>query len=171
MDVAPTMLDQFTDALERLEVDWTRTSTSDFQKALATAVIEPAVGAELPFDGARLAGSAVTLDPTPADLEAARTGVTAAWGGIAEYGSLIISYTRGDAALASLFPPLHVAVLRASDVAPNLPAALRCIGGRLREGPAQFVLATGPSATADMGALVRGAHGPEHVHVIILEDQ
>jgi len=32
-------------------------------------------------------------------------------------------------------------------------------------------LATGPSATADMGALVRGAHGPERVHVLLIDDR
>jgi L-lactate dehydrogenase complex protein LldG len=32
------------------------------------------------------------------------------------------------------------------------------------------VLATGPSATADMGELVLGAHGPESVHVVILDE-
>jgi len=32
-----------------------------------------------------------------------------------------------------------------------------------------FVFITGPSATADMGPLVRGVHGPHRLHIIILE--
>jgi len=30
------------------------------------------------------------------------------------------------------------------------------------------VFVTGPSATADMGPLVRGVHGPHQLHVIVL---
>jgi len=33
------------------------------------------------------------------------------------------------------------------------------------------ILATGPSATADMGDLVLGAHGPRAVHALLLEDR
>ncbi|TKX83368.1 hypothetical protein EXE43_24625, partial [Halorubrum sp. SS5] len=32
------------------------------------------------------------------------------------------------------------------------------------------VFATGPSATADMGGLVHGAHGPKEVHVVLLRE-
>jgi L-lactate dehydrogenase complex protein LldG len=31
-----------------------------------------------------------------------------------------------------------------------------------------FVFITGPSATADMGPLVRGVHGPHRQHVIVV---
>ena len=31
-----------------------------------------------------------------------------------------------------------------------------------------FVFITGPSATADMGPLVRGVHGPHRLHIIVL---
>jgi L-lactate dehydrogenase complex protein LldG len=31
-----------------------------------------------------------------------------------------------------------------------------------------FVFITGPSATADMGPLVRGVHGPHRLHVIVV---
>ena len=33
-----------------------------------------------------------------------------------------------------------------------------------------FTFITGPSATADMGPLVRGVHGPGKLHIIVLED-
>jgi len=32
-------------------------------------------------------------------------------------------------------------------------------------------MATGPSATGDMGALVQGVHGPSEVHVIVVESE
>ncbi len=86
----------------------------------------------------------------------------------------MLESTPDGAEQTSLFPDLHVAVLRASDVLPDMGAAFERLGPRLREGRTpganrSAIIATGPSATADMGALVRGAHGPREVHVVILE--
>ena len=39
------------------------------------------------------------------------------------------------------------------------------------EGNKSVVLATGPSATADMGTLVHGVHGPKDVHVVLVTDR
>lgn len=41
----------------------------------------------------------------------------------------------------------------------------------IRGGTGQAIIATGPSATADMGGLVKGAHGPIDVTVVLLEDR
>lgn len=101
-------------------------------------------------------------------LDQARTGVSAARLAIASYGSLVLDYDGAGEAV-SLLPTRHVAVVRATDVVPDMKAAFQRIGPLLRARPSSLVLATGPSATADMGALVRGAHGPETVHVLILE--
>jgi L-lactate dehydrogenase complex protein LldG len=69
-------------------------------------------------------------------------------------------------AAASLLAPLHVALLRAE----NIVARPRDLFAAGAVGLAQdFVFITGPSATADMGPLVRGVHGPHRLHVIILE--
>ncbi|MFW5900663.1 MAG: LUD domain-containing protein, partial [Halodesulfurarchaeum sp.] len=38
-------------------------------------------------------------------------------------------------------------------------------------GDLSGILATGPSATADMGATVHGVHGPSEVHVIVVTDR
>jgi L-lactate dehydrogenase complex protein LldG len=51
-----------------------------------------------------------------------------------------------------------------------MPEAFSWLGERIREDRGSAVVATGPSATADMGALVRGAHGPKEVHVVILDE-
>jgi L-lactate dehydrogenase complex protein LldG len=158
----------FLESLDRLEVGWTRVSREDVAGALAEAIETPAVGAPLPFDGLSLGETDVTMEPTPAELEAARTGVTAAHVGIASYGSIVIQGGPDATEAASLFPERHVAVLCAADIVPDMSAALQELGPVLRETATTAILATGPSATADMGALVRGAHGPEHVHVIIV---
>jgi L-lactate dehydrogenase complex protein LldG len=49
-----------------------------------------------------------------------------------------------------------------------MAAAFEWLGEVLRETRGSAVLATGPSATADMGALVQGAHGPKEVHVVVI---
>jgi L-lactate dehydrogenase complex protein LldG len=51
----------------------------------------------------------------------------------------------------------------------DMPAAFERIGELIREGRDDLILTTGPSATADMGALVKGAHGPREVHVVLIE--
>jgi len=48
--------------------------------------------------------------------------------------------------------------------------AFAWLGPRARDESIDVVLATGPSATADMGGLVHGAHGPKEVHVVLLRD-
>ncbi len=161
----------FETALDRLDVGWTRTTADEFAPALSTVLREPAVGAPLPFENVSLDDLPVTLHPTPAELESAATGVTAAGLGIAEYGSVVLQATSEGTEPVSLFPDRHVAVLRERDVVADMPAAFEWLAEAFREGRDSAIVATGPSATADMGALVRGAHGPKDVHVIVLIDQ
>jgi len=163
--------DLFLESLDRLAVEWTCTSANDLVSVLTEVIVEPVVGAPLPFEGLSLEGSGVTLDPTPSEVDAAQTGVTAVWMAVADYGTVVIQSAPDATEAASLFPALHVAVLRASDVVPDMETAFARLGPALREQPTTAILATGPSATADMGALVRGAHGPERVHVILIADR
>jgi len=162
-------LDRFTSSLDRLEVGWTRTDEASLADALERVIEPPGVGVPLPFDGVSLAALGVTLDPTPNEIEAARTGVTPVRMGIADYGSVVIEGGEDATEAVSLFSERHVAVLQVDDLVPDMEAAFRQIGALLREAPRSLILATGPSATADMGALVKGAHGPKEVHVLILE--
>lgn len=146
-----------------------RTTTENFDGTLADCLESPAVGATLPFDDVSLPDSVVT-SPTPSDLEAAKTGVTAARFAVADYGSVAIESTAGGEEPVSLWPEHHVAILAESDVVPDMNHGIERIGELVRSG-GDVVLATGPSATADMGELVVGAHGPQKVSVIVLEDQ
>lgn len=163
-------VESFLEALDRLDVGWTRTSVKTFPSDLAREIQEPAVGAPLPFDELSLEESNVAVRPTPGQLRDARTGVTAARLGIAEYGTLVIESAPDSTEAASLFSERHVAVLLASAVVPTMADAFERLGPMLRTDPTTAVLATGPSATADMGALVRGAHGPKEVHVFLVDD-
>jgi L-lactate dehydrogenase complex protein LldG len=159
---------RFQDSLADLEVGVSRTEPASFEATLEGIVDNPVVGTPLPFDGVSLPGW-VDDEPSPRTLEAATTGVTAASFGIVDYGSVVLPSTEDGAEQVSLFPDLHVAVLREADLVPDMPTAIDRLGPTLRDG-GSAILATGPSATADMGSLVKGAHGPKAVHVVLLEE-
>ena len=162
---------QFESSLDEIDVMQSRTSSEAFQQELKRTVPEPAVGVPIPIDGVSLDEAPITTDPTPKELEPAKTGVSPAGIGIASYGTLVIEDTPGGAESVSLFPDLHVAVVRASDIVESMSAAFERLGPLIRDEGSSAIPETGPSATADMGALVRGAHGPENVHVIIITDR
>ncbi len=161
----------FEGSLDGLEVTHARTAAADLSGAVREAVVEPAVGAPLPWADLSLSGTGVNREPTPAELGAAETGVTAAGAGIADEGTIVVQSRPGGDEPASLYPPRHVAVLRASDLVADVSAALSWLGAEFAAGRDSAVLATGASATADMGETVRGVHGPSEVHVVLVEDR
>jgi L-lactate dehydrogenase complex protein LldG len=160
----------FTRKLDQIEVDWSKTSSGEFVTVLSEVIVPPAVGSPLSLDAPGLPERLITPKPTPTDLKSARTGITRAHLGIATYGTIVLKQDNDWTEPVSLFPPLHVAVLRKSDIVPDMSSAFEWLAEAMTDHRASLVMATGPSATADMGALVRGAHGPESVHVIILSD-
>ena len=160
----------FESSLSEIGVELVRTTAEEFESTLAPLLDVPAVGTPLPFAGVALP-DAVETDPTVADLEAAKTGVTAAGYGVADYGSVVIQGGPAGEEPVSLYADEHVAVVAASDVLPDMEATFDRLAEDVREGTGQAVIATGPSATADMGALVKGAHGPIEVTVVLLEDR
>jgi len=161
-------LSTFEEALADLGVDLTRTTVDEFATTLDDIVRDPAVGVALPFDVTY--PDSVTVDPTSAGLERATTGVTPASFGVANYGSVFLPSTADGAEPVSLYPELHVPVVRADDILPDLPEALDRFGETARDDDASAIVATGPSATADMGDLIFGAHGPKAVHVVMLDE-
>lgn len=163
------LLPAFEDSLTELEVASSRTTSENFGETLNDVLVEPVVGAPLPFESVRLPDS-IRTNPTPDELHAAETGVTALGAGIADYGSVIVQSRPGGDEPISLYPPLHVGVLRASDLVPDMPAAISWLEDEFDAGRDTAVLTSGPSATGDMGELVRRVHGPLDVHVITLTD-
>jgi L-lactate dehydrogenase complex protein LldG len=159
--------DQFAATAAEYGVELTRVPADEATTAIADLTEKPAVGAPLPWDRVDLP-EGVPTDPTPADLDAAVTGVTGARLAVADYGSVFLPGTTEGAEPVSLFVDRHVFVLRERDVVPNMAAAFDRLGDRLREERASGILATGPSATADMGALVQGAHGPKEVRGVVV---
>ena len=95
-------------------------------------------------------------------------GITDAFAGVAHSGSICVCIDHDYAGFISLLSRFHVAVLPVENIVER-PADLfrpdRLNGDGLRRN---FVFITGPSATADMGPLVRGVHGPHRLHVIVV---
>lgn len=147
------------------------TTAAAFAETLTGIVQAPALGTPLPYDGVTLAGTGVETEFSPGDLEAASTGVTAATVGIADYGTVTIPSSSAGEELVSLYTPHHVAVVASSDVVAGMPEAYERLGEVFGDGSDTQILATGPSATADMGTLVQGVHGPHETHVVVLEDR
>jgi L-lactate dehydrogenase complex protein LldG len=95
--------------------------------------------------------------------------VTGAAGAVADTGAIILRPSADEPRLMSLVPPVHVAVLRADTVFASLTEAMQA--GRWPEDmPANMVLVSGPSKTADIElVLAFGVHGPKELVVLIVE--
>lgn len=159
----------FETSLEGLTDSVTRVEGASLGDVLAERVVTPAVGVPLPYEGDPLGAASVTTDWDASDLEAARTGVTPAGMGIADYGTVTVRSTEAGDELVALYPGRHVAVVDAADVVPDMTAAFERLGEEFDAGQRTQVLATGPSATADMGGLIQGVHGPNEIHVVVVE--
>ncbi|MFJ2360134.1 lactate utilization protein C [Pseudomonas fluorescens] len=104
------------------------------------------------------------FNDTPASL-------TGTLGAIAATGSLILWPTREEPRLMSLVPPVHFALLKASEIRDNFYQVQQEF--EWAQGmPTNALLVSGPSKTADIEqVLAYGAHGPKDLVVLILEDQ
>lgn len=103
------------------------------------------------------------------DLDAGITGVESA---IAETGTLVCSSGPGRPRGLSLVPPLHVALVRKSQIVADLIDHLRLSpASPPAELSSSTVFITGPSKTADIeGVLITGVHGPREVHILLIDD-
>lgn len=110
----------------------------------------------------------VRAEPSAQEMVNSPAGVTEAFAGVARTGSVCIDVGYQRTGMASLLAPLHIAVLAAETIVPQPRDLFRSdmLGGKGLTR--SFVFITGPSATADMGPLVRGVHGPHHLHIIVL---
>ncbi|MAT98040.1 MAG: hypothetical protein CL608_12915 [Anaerolineaceae bacterium] len=110
--------------------------------------------------------SRVGLD---ADVRVGITGVDAA---LAATGSLVLMSGNGRFRASSLLPPIHIAVLTAGQIVPDLEswwAARKVSGLEQTRQHSNIAVITGPSRTADIAMqLVMGMHGPRELHLVLL---
>lgn len=101
---------------------------------------------------------------------AADIGITSADWGIAETGTLVMRARPGHERLASLLPPVHVAIIERAQLLPDLLDLFHQLRGEgLENLPSNITLITGPSKTGDIELqLTTGVHGPGQWHVIVV---
>jgi L-lactate utilization protein LutC len=99
------------------------------------------------------------------DVAAAVTVMPAA---IAETGSVAWHASARTPRLATLAPPVHVAVVPQDRIMPDMADYFAWLAQR-GIGTSNATLITGPSKTADIeGTLITGVHGPGKVEIVIV---
>jgi len=114
----------------------------------------------------------------------AEIGITGVDFALAESGTLVVTSLTEGSQLASLAPPVHVALYRREQVMATLEEVLfrlpglpglpvpgdRAASNKLDWGRS-VVFITGTSRTADIEQiLIRGVHGPRDVHAVLIEE-
>jgi L-lactate utilization protein LutC len=101
---------------------------------------------------------------------AADVGITSCDFALAETGSLVMLARPGQERVASLLPPLHIAMVERAQILPDVYDAADRMQALGFDGlPSNAVLITGPSKTGDMELeLTTGVHGPGRWCVIII---
>jgi L-lactate dehydrogenase complex protein LldG len=99
------------------------------------------------------------------------TGLTRAQWGVAESGTIVVDSASEQLRLATMLAETHVAVLPAANLRADLFVLEGELNRTLAQAPGYLAFITGPSRTADIElVLTLGAHGPRHLHVLLLED-
>ena len=106
---------------------------------------------------------------TQGDLRAfcarADVGLSGAEAALAETGTIVVSSGRGKSRMATLLPPVHLALVPLSCLTPDI---FTWAAERTGEMPANKVFISGPSKTADIEfTLTLGVHGPGRLVVVL----
>jgi L-lactate dehydrogenase complex protein LldG len=128
-----------------------------------------------------------TLAKMPRDTRrtmilAAEVGITSADYAIAETGTLAMFARPGHERLASLAPPLHIAIIERQQILPDLFDLFAILGEQgyntaaepntsSNRLPSNVTLITGPSKTGDIELqLTTGVHGPGEWRIIVIDE-
>ncbi len=125
----------------------------------------------IPLPGLADALAQAKIEVTP-ESTTARVGLTGADAALAGTGSLVLVSGPGKPRQPALLPSLHIAIITAEQIVPNLDTWIADQRDndfeRIRSASSSVVI-SGPSRTGDIAnILVTGVHGPGEVHVLIL---
>ena len=99
------------------------------------------------------------------------TGVSHAYGSIAETGTLMLVSGTDNPTTLNFLPENHIVVLDAASVKGDLETLMRELRQTYGKGemPRTVNLVTGPSRSGDIEQkIILGAHGPRALHVIVV---
>jgi L-lactate dehydrogenase complex protein LldF len=106
----------------------------------------------------------------------ADAGISGANLAIAESGTLVLVSNEGNARLVTTLPPVHIALVTTEKFVETLEQATTLlkaliIGSSGLKMTSYVSFITGPSKTTDIEKeLVTGVHGPEELHIVILDN-
>lgn len=147
-------------ATQALEAFW-----SILEKDQSVLCWEPE---RIPIDGLAEQLSTRGIEVAAVNDGQVRVGLTGVSAALAATGSLVMMSGDGRHRLTSLLPDVHVVVLLASQIVPDLEQWIQSSPNAFRE-PSNTVIITGPSKTADIAQeLIKGAHGPRQVHILLI---
>jgi len=117
---------------------------------------------ELPTDGGR--GGILS------EYDQAEVGITGSLAAFADTGTVVLSTASRRSLLPSLLPAVHLVIVRAKDIYPNMEAWLEAGGSHFVANSSNVALISGPSRTADIEMnLTIGVHGPGQVIAVVIE--
>lgn len=103
-----------------------------------------------------------------------RVGITGATSAFAATGSMVLASGAGRYRTTSLLPDRHIALIKPEQILPDFETWQQL---QQQDSYPAFTqssnttIVTGPSKTADIAQeLIKGAHGPREVHIIILSE-
>ena len=105
-------------------------------------------------------------------------GVSRAFGGVAETGTLVFLSGPNNPTSNNFLPPTLIAVVAAEDIAGNYEQVWDRIRLQYKKSPDTSTILprtvnwiTGPSRSADIElTLLLGAHGPQRLHIVVVDD-
>ncbi|WP_280239174.1 LutC/YkgG family protein [Nocardia abscessus] len=162
------LVDRFVERVEDYRANVTRCAEPDLADTIAAALSPGAtvvIPEGLPFE----VDGTVDTGLSPAELDGFNAVVTTATIGIAETGTIVLTHGTGEGRRAlSLVPDLHLCVVRADQIVPDVPDAVALLDSHSNAGRPQTWI-SGPSATSDIELIrVEGVHGPRALHVILV---
>lgn len=141
----------------------------------SSSLSESGLTSQLPAAGFSVfvAGGGSAHDQVVSRLAGSGAGITEVEYAIAETGTIVLSSEATNSLLVSLLPPVHIALVRTSQISASLDEVINKLAvERLgRADPTRSVsFITGPSRTSDVElTLSIGVHGPKELHVIIID--
>ncbi|WP_053960291.1 LutC/YkgG family protein [Sulfobacillus thermosulfidooxidans] len=93
----------------------------------------------------------------------------------ADAGSIAVSATEDTSLLPTLLPPVHIVLLRASQIVPTFQEAMAQMYQQAqteKHWPSLLKIIAGPSMTGDIeGQLIMGVHGPQDVYAVVVDEE